>query len=101
LNNLDANGNNNRSLGDLRNAPKTKENSPDVKGKMKLQWHTLKVLIQQMEESDTDEIVCCLAGWFHGKGDGKFISVELSPLFVSKKAAVETRNFGAWLNRDD
>jgi hypothetical protein len=102
-----------KSLGDLRMAPKTKPNSPDMKGKLRLQLHTLKTFIKQMEEQmeerrdddetdepETVELVCNLAGWFNGTGNSKFLTVELSPLFVSKRAVSETKSIGAWLGRD-
>jgi hypothetical protein len=115
-----------RSLGDLRMAPKSKPNSPDMKGKLKLQLHTLKIFIEQMEnqikdemdeqlddqmgelrdddETDesetTHELVCNLAGWFNGTGSSKFLSVELSPLFVCKKTVRQPKSIGAWLGRD-
>src|SRR5260221_2036718 len=82
-----------RSLGDLRENKKTKPRSPDLVGKLKLQRPTLRTLAEQMEESDGDDVVCRLAGWFHGSGDKKFISVELSTLYeAGRRARNESRD---------
>jgi hypothetical protein len=73
-----------RSLGDLRENKKTKPNSPDLTGRIRLKLHTISWIIEQMEQSNTDEVTCCLAGWLNGEGDSKFITVELSPLYVKR-----------------
>lgn len=73
-----------KSLGALRKAPKTKPKSPDVQGTMKLQRHTLEALNRQFDE-DGDEIQCLLAGWFNQDHNGPFLTVELSPRYVSRR----------------
>jgi hypothetical protein len=74
-----------KSLGALRKTPKTKPKSPDVQGTMKLQRHTLEALKKQFDESDSDEIQCLLAGWFNQDSNGAYLTVELSPRYVSRR----------------
>lgn len=74
-----------RSLGALRKAPKTKEKSPDLQGTIKVQRHTIDAIIKQFEDTDEDEIISCLAGWFNDDSKGRFVSVELSPRYVSRQ----------------
>jgi hypothetical protein len=74
-----------RSLGALRKSSKTKPNSPDTQGTMKVQRHTIETLVKQLDETDADEIVACIAGWFHQDTKGQFLSVELSPRYISRQ----------------
>ena len=74
-----------RSLGALRKSSKTKPNSPDTQGTMKVQRHTIETLVKQLDETDADEIVACIAGWFHQDIKGQFLSVELSPRYISRQ----------------
>src|SRR5215210_3384674 len=74
-----------RSLGALRKTPKTKPRSPDVQGSMKVQRHTLETIMRQLEESDADEITANIAGWCNHDHSGEYLSVELSPRYVSKQ----------------
>jgi len=46
------------SLGLLRKTEKTKPRSPDLTGTLKLQRHTLEVIIKQFQETDADETEC-------------------------------------------
>ena len=75
-----------RSLGALRKAPKTKPKSPDAQGAMKVQRHTIETIMRQLEDSDADEVTANIAGWFNKDSSGRYISVELSPRFVSKQS---------------
>ena len=74
-----------RSLGALRKANKTKPKSPDLKGTMKAQRHTIAALVKQLTENQTDEITCNLAGWFNKDTNGQYLTVELSPRYSSKE----------------
>ena len=74
-----------RSLGALRRASKTKTLSPDLTGPMRLQRHTLDTLVKQFDEIDQDELICNLAAWRNQDSNGPYLSVELSPRFVSRK----------------
>jgi hypothetical protein len=75
-----------RSLGSLRKSDKTKRRSPDVTGTLKLQRHTMEAIAKQFKESDAaDEIACCIAGWRNEDQNGPYLSVELSPRYVSRR----------------
>jgi hypothetical protein len=74
-----------RSLGFLRKAAKTKDRSPDTTGTLKLQRHTLETIAKQFQETDADEIECCLAGWRNTSANGEpHLTVEVSPRYVSR-----------------
>ena len=73
-----------RSLGALRKTPKTKEKSPDAQGPMKVQRHTIEFLMKQLHETDSDEITANIAGWFNRDSSGQYVTVELSPRYVSR-----------------
>lgn len=75
-----------RSLGSLRKATKTKDRSPDFTGTMKLQRHTLETIAKQVQETDTDEINCCLAAWRNTDANGQpYLTVEISPKYVARR----------------
>jgi hypothetical protein len=79
-----------RSLGSLRKAPKTKERSPDSQGPIKVQRRTIVTLMKQLDETDADEITANIAGWYNEDSSGRYITVELSPRYVSRHQ-VQTR----------
>jgi hypothetical protein len=72
---------NRHSIGKLRHANRTKEKSPNLTGKLALQKTTLNELVSQMREDGGVEITCNIAGWFNVDAAGKYITVEISPLF--------------------
>ena len=72
---------NKRSIGKLRPANRTKEKSPNLTGKLALQRSTLSELVTQLREDGGTEITCNVAGWFNVDSAGKYITVEISPLF--------------------
>jgi hypothetical protein len=74
-----------RSLGSLRRAEKTKDRSPDLTGTLKLQRHTMEAIAKQFKESDATEVACCIAGWRNEDQNGPYLSVELSPKYVSRR----------------
>jgi hypothetical protein len=74
-----------RSIGKLKKADKTKPRSPDLIGQLRLQRHTLKILSGQFEETGTDEIVCCLAGWKNHDNEGPYLTIEISPKYVRRE----------------
>lgn len=75
-----------RSLGTLRKATKTKDRSPSSTGILKLQRHTFQAIAKQFQETDADEIYCCIAAWRNINGKGKsYVTVELSPKYVSRQ----------------
>ncbi len=76
-----------KSLGNLRKAQKTKPRSPIATGSMKLQHHTLEIILRQLERSGADEIDACLAAWENQDRQGElYLTIELSPKFVSPRA---------------
>ena len=81
-----------RSLGALRKAPKTKARSPDLTGKLKLQRHTLETVAKQLEGTHEDEIICNIAGWANHDHQGPYLTVELSPWFVSRETQTPQRS---------
>jgi hypothetical protein len=70
-----------RSIGKLRSATRTKEKSPNLTGKLALQRTTLNELVSQLRGHGGSEITCNVAGWFNVDAAGKYITVEISPLF--------------------
>ncbi len=81
-----------RSLGMLRKAAKTKDRSPDTTGTLKLQRRTFEVIAKQFQDTDAEEIDCCLAGWRNIDTKGEpYHRVELSPKYVSRHR--ETTDF--------
>lgn len=87
-----------RSIGELRMVEKTNPRAPKLKGKLRLQGHTFRELAKQLEDSEADPIICCIAGWFNGNEDDEFITVELSPDYVSNRK--EPKNISSWVLRD-
>jgi hypothetical protein len=71
-----------RSLGALRKNKKTKPQSPDATGKLHFQRHTLREIYGQLTDGD-DEVVCNVACWRNGDQYGAYLTVEISPKFVS------------------
>jgi hypothetical protein len=84
-----------RSLGALRKAEKTKDRSPDSTGTLKLQRHTFEALSKQFQETAAAEIDCCIAGWRNSDQGGQpYLSVELSPRYVSRRREQLNENLG-------
>jgi hypothetical protein len=73
-----------RSLGALRRATKNKEKSPDLVGQMRLQRHTAAAILKQFGEDGEEEVVCNIAGWRNIDHNGQYLTVELSPRFVTR-----------------
>jgi hypothetical protein len=72
-----------RSLGALRKNDKTKPRSPDATGKLHFQRHTLREIYRQLTDSGDDEVICNLACWRNNDQQGPYLTVEISPQFVS------------------
>lgn len=70
-----------KSLGSLRIQQKTKPRSPELKGTIRIQRHTLEAIIHQIE--DNDEVIANLAAWKHHDGNDFYLSVELSAKFTN------------------
>ena len=67
---------------------KTKPQSPDATGKFHFQRHTLREIYGQLTDGD-DEVVCNVACWRNSDQYGAYLTVEISPKFVSFSARVE------------
>ncbi len=93
----------NKSLGALRPAKKTKPRSPDATGRIKIQKETLEILHDQLSETDNSEVLANLAGWKNYDSAGEYLTVELSPLFVSRMSSNETKGsfFGFHQHEED
>jgi hypothetical protein len=72
------------SLGALRKNNKTKPKSPDLTGQMKLQRHTAAAIVEQLSHDNVEEVVCNIAGWRNQDHGGSYLTVELSPRFVTR-----------------
>jgi hypothetical protein len=84
---------NKRSIGKLRPANRAKEKSPNLTGKLALQRSTLNELVTQLREDGGTEITCNVAGWFNVDSAGKYITVEISPLFRRAPRAASLEEF--------
>ena len=73
-----------RSLGALRKANKTKPKSPDLTGQMKLQRHTAAAIVEHFSHDGIEEVICNIAGWKNQDHKGPYLTVELSPRFVTR-----------------
>lgn len=73
-----------RSLGSLRKANKTKPKSPDLIGQMRLQRHTAVAIVKQFSDGNDDEVVCNIAGWRNQDQSGPYLTLELSPRYLSR-----------------
>jgi hypothetical protein len=81
-----------RSLGKLRRNQKTKDKSPDMTGSLRLQRHTAMAMIKPFEDSDVEDVVCNIAGWVNQYHDGQYLTIEISPKFVSRQLQRPTAN---------
>src|SRR5262249_840802 len=73
-----------KSLGTLYRADKTKPPSPDMKGNIKIQGHTLRELFEFSKTCDGDEVVCPIAAWINGEPGRQYLVIELSPPYRQK-----------------
>jgi hypothetical protein len=80
-----------KSLGKLRLATKTKDQSPDMTGRIIILRETLITLVKQLQESGLDEVEANLAAWVNTDPLGRYLGLEISPLFgrAKKPAAAE------------
>ena len=52
---------------------------------MRLQRHTAAAIVKQFgEDGDDQEVICNIAGWRNHDKSGQYLTVELSPRFVSR-----------------
>ena len=90
-----------RSLGALRKNKKTKPQSPDATGKFHFQRHTLREIYGQLTDGD-DEVVCNVACWRNNDQQGRYLTVEISPLFVPHEwRRPKNESFDDMFNEED
>ena len=90
-----------RSLGALRKNKKTKPQSPDATGKFHFQRHTLREIYGQLTDGD-DEVVCNVACWRNSDQYGAYLTVEISPKFVSfERRGSNGESFHDMFNEED
>ena len=90
-----------RSLGALRKNKKTKPQSPDATGKFHFQRHTLREIYDQLTDGD-DEVVCNVACWRNSDQYGAYLTVEISPKFVSfERRGSNGESFYDMFNEED
>jgi hypothetical protein len=91
-----------KSLGSLRIQQKTKPRSPELKGTIRIQRHTLEAITNEMD--DDDEVTSNLAAWKHHDGNDFYLSVELSPKYESQsvgKRRPESRSIFDFIEEQD
>ena len=76
-----------RSLGALRKATKKKPKSPDLIGTMRLPRHTIQAILKDVADPEFEDVVCNLAGWRNDDHQGPYLTVEISPKYVSREAS--------------
>ena len=86
-----------RSLGALRKNTKAKSRSPDLAGQLSLQRHTMEAIAKQFEETNGEEVVCCLAGWTNHDANGPYLTIELSPKYVRRESRPTQHRNLSWL----
>jgi hypothetical protein len=90
-----------RSLGALQKNKKTKPQSPDATGKFHFQRHTLREIYRQLTNGD-NEVVCNLACWRNSDQHGPYLTVEISPQFVSfERRRPNSESFYDMFNEED
>jgi hypothetical protein len=96
------NGSKLKSLGMLYRAKQTKPRSPALTGQLRLQRHTLKTLVADLEEGDGDEVICNIAAWQNsGKHGERYVTVEVSPRFNPRTAKHKSDIFDIFNDQDD
>jgi hypothetical protein len=90
-----------RSLGALRKNTKTKPRSPDLAGQLILQRHTIEAIAKQFEETNGEEVVCCLAGWTNHDANGPYLTIEISPKYVRREHRPTQRNNLSFIFNDE
>jgi hypothetical protein len=76
-----------KSLGKLRPATKTKDQSPDMTGRIFILPETLATLVRDLQEGGSDGVEANIAAWVNIDSQGRYLGIEISPLFVKKKRA--------------
>ena len=77
--------NNKRSLGGLRPVEPSSPKAPTCLGTMRLRRTDVVIFMKQLNESGEAVVESNLAGWMNEDKNGKYLTVEVSPRFKSKK----------------
>ena len=54
-------------------------------GTLRLQRHTAAAILQSFEDSDSDDVVCNIAGWVNQDPEGSYLTIEISPKYVARE----------------
>ena len=81
--------NKNHSLGRLYPAKKTKPRSPDCTGKLHLKRDHLLIFLKQLEQSQSDDVACNIAGWKGNGVYGPYMTIEISPRFERRAEIID------------
>ena len=65
---------------------------------LKLQRHTAAAIVEQFSHDHIEEVVCNIAGWKNQDFNGPYLTVELSPRFVSRMATDQEDIIDAIIN---
>jgi hypothetical protein len=61
-------------------------------GSLRLQRHTAIAIIKPFEDSDVEEVACNIAGWVNQDRDGQYLTIEVSPKYVSRQLRLPNEN---------
>jgi hypothetical protein len=78
-----------KSLGKLSRAQKTKPNSPDMLGQLKLQVDDFFPALNMARQNGVKEIICPFAAWINGEPGEQHLVAELQPPYRPKPKPVE------------
>ena len=70
-----------KSLGKLRKNSNAKSRAPVMIGTLRLQRHTAAIILAF--ENGNDEAVCNIAAWVNHDHEGQYLTVEISPKYVT------------------
>ena len=68
-----------KSLGKLHRAEKSKSNSPDLLGQLKLQVDDFWPALSVARQSGVTELICPFAAWINGEPGEQHLVAELQP----------------------
>jgi hypothetical protein len=89
------------SLGELRLNKKTKENSPDFVGKIKLHRRLINELLTALEEAEGDTVLCNIAAWQYRDKNGPVLTVQVSEPLQRRQAVGQPNIFDLVANQDE
>jgi hypothetical protein len=78
-----------KSLGKLSRGEKTKPNSPDMLGQLKLQVDDFWPALNMARQNGAKEIICPFAAWVNGEPGEQYLVAELQPPYRPKPKPVE------------